>query len=282
MALALEILKRIPHTALRSRPPFRQEQPSLASADGVSFACAFYNIKLDDDALSTTVKRSAVPLITAFEDGISLSTVAAKAILSGDKDRAPRDILLSSLSLLDLLVSRLEELTIPLVAAWQPTSWLSTMLNCLQQKVRPTFFARTPVVTFGIDCRLHHHRPLFDDCHQDSPGGETGACIFAQQAIIHNNRGQRGTSCDISATLHHTHQLQLLWYLRPSYTAYHTRAVNLIWTLERLGTQPHVESVIAQSLSARHPTELQDACEAFGILWRLTGTRFDLSRLSYY
>ena len=64
---------------------------------------------------------------------------------------------------------------------------------------------------------------------------------------------------------------QLLHYLRPSFSAYHMRAVNLIWSLERLNTQPLVESVIAQSLSSRHPSELQDACEAFGVLWRLTG-----------
>lgn len=49
------------------------------------------------------------------------------------------------------------------------------------------------------------------------------------------------------------------------------RAVNLIWSLERLSKQPHVEAVISQSLSATQPAELQDACEAFGVLWRLTG-----------
>lgn len=80
----------------------------------------------------------------------------------------------------------------------------------------------------------------------------------------------------------HTHRIQLLWYLRPAYTAYHSRAVTLVWSLQRLGTQPHVESVIAQSLSARLPVELQDACEAFGVLWRLTGTCHDLSCLACY
>lgn len=148
LALALEILKRIPPAALRSRPPLHQEQSSLADADTVLFACAFYNVKSDGHVVSSTTKRSAVPFVTAFEDAIFLSTAAAKAILSGDKSRAPRDILLLSLSLLDLLVSRLdEESNTPFVADWEPTSWLSTMLDCLQQKVRLTFFEGRPVVT---------------------------------------------------------------------------------------------------------------------------------------
>lgn len=68
------------------------------------------------------------------------------------------------------------------------------------------------------------------------------------------------------------HVSQLLRYLRPTTSAYHVRAVNLIWSLERLSTQHHVESVIAESVSFRQPNNLQDACEAFGVLWRLTGT----------
>ena len=69
-----------------------------------------------------------------------------------------------------------------------------------------------------------------------------------------------------------THSFQLLRYLSPTFSSYHMRAVDLIWSLERLSTQPHVESVIAQSLSVRQVSELQEACEAFGVLWRLTGT----------
>ncbi len=282
LALALEILKRIPHIALRSRPPLRQEQSSLADADVVSFACAFYNVKSDGGSLSSTTKRSVVPFVTAFEDAISLSTITAKAILSGDKDRAPRDILLFSLSLLDLLLSRLddESNSTPFVAAWEPNSWLSTMLDCLQQKVRLTFILRTPIVTFEIDCQLQHRRPLHYDCHQDSSDGEIGACFFAHQTFVYGNHGQRGMPCSVLVTPMRTHKSQLLWYLRPSYTAYHSRAVNLVWSLERLGAQPYVESVIAQSLSARLPTELQDACEVFGVFWRLTGMCHHLSYFS--
>ncbi|KAI1794036.1 Dopey, N-terminal-domain-containing protein [Ganoderma leucocontextum] len=238
LALALVISKRIPHSALRSRPPLRQEHSSLADADVVSFACAFYNVKSDDSSLSSTTKRSAVPFVTAFEDGISLSTIAAKAILSGDKDRVPRDILLSSLSLLDLLVSRLdEESNTPFVAAWEPASWLSIMLDCLQQKT-VSFTTVDRFITIAI--KIHRTERL-------------------EPAFLLNKRSYMATMVNV-----------LLWYLRPLYTAYHTRVVNLIWSLERLGTQPHVESVIAQSLSARLPSELQDACEAFGVLWRLT------------
>lgn len=44
-----------------------------------------------------------------------------------------------------------------------------------------------------------------------------------------------------------------------------------MWTLEKSSRTPHVESLIAKSLSARQSEEAQEACEAFGVLWRLTG-----------
>lgn len=53
--------------------------------------------------------------------------------------------------------------------------------------------------------------------------------------------------------------------------AYHMRATSLIWSLDKISNSQHIESVIAKSLSAQDVTTVQEACEAFGVLWRLTG-----------
>ena len=77
LALEVEILKHIPHTALESRPPLPQGRSSAPDVDALSYACAFYDIQLDDIALLTATKRSSIPFISAFEDSICLSTLAA-------------------------------------------------------------------------------------------------------------------------------------------------------------------------------------------------------------
>ncbi|EJF67133.1 hypothetical protein DICSQDRAFT_151482 [Dichomitus squalens LYAD-421 SS1] len=238
LALELEILTRIPPAALKSRPSLRQKRSSVTDSDAVSFACGFYDINLDDSALPEASKRSAIPFVTAFEDIISLSTVPAKVLLTGDKDRPLRDILLSSLSVLDMLVGRLDQETDTVfVTKWEPTSWLSILLQSLQEK-NVSFTIVDRFLTAAI--KIHQTERL-------------------EPAFSLSRRSHIETVVNV-----------LLRYLRPSYTAYHARVVNLIWSLERLSSQPHVESAIAQSLSARPADELQDACEAFGVLWRLT------------
>lgn len=85
-------------------------------------------------------KRSDIPFAVAFEDVVSLSSAAAKALLDGPADprlaRSQRDVLLLSLSLLDMLLSRQEdEGDVTFVVDWNPTGWLSTLLACLAQTV---------------------------------------------------------------------------------------------------------------------------------------------------
>lgn len=41
--------------------------------------------------------------------------------------------------------------------------------------------------------------------------------------------------------------------------------------LEDSANRPQVVSIIAQSLSSRDPHHVREACDAFGVLWRLTG-----------
>ncbi|THH33130.1 hypothetical protein EUX98_g1019 [Antrodiella citrinella] len=62
----------------------------------------------------------------------------------------------------------------------------------------------------------------------------------------------------------------LLRYLRPEWATYHMRSVSLIWLLERSSNTAHIESIISQTLSTNDPYDMQEACEAFGVLWRLT------------
>ena len=182
LALELEILKRIPPTALKTRPPLRQEHAAAADSDVISFACAFYSIKSDDDALPKVSKRSAIPFVTAFEDIVHLSTVATKALLAGDKDRVLRDILLSSLIALDLLVDRLDQETnTTFIADWEPTSWLSLLLQCLEEKVWFAFCCtEVPSDARAVDCWLHFRGSLRYGGDQDPPDGAVRALILSE------------------------------------------------------------------------------------------------------
>lgn len=64
---------------------------------------------------------------------------------------------------------------------------------------------------------------------------------------------------------------KLLDYLRPDFAAYHVRAVTLIWSLQESTTRPHVESILAQSMTSPESRNVSEAYEAFGVLWRLSG-----------
>lgn len=65
--------------------------------------------------------------------------------------------------------------------------------------------------------------------------------------------------------------LKLLAYLRSDYSPYHARAVTLIWSLESTSKKPHVESILAQTMTSPESRNVQESYEAFGVLWRLSG-----------
>lgn len=65
---------------------------------------------------------------------------------------------------------------------------------------------------------------------------------------------------------------RLLNYLRPDCAVYHVRAVNLIWSLEGATKRSRVESILAQAMTSPESRKEQEAYEAFGVLWRLTGS----------
>lgn len=65
---------------------------------------------------------------------------------------------------------------------------------------------------------------------------------------------------------------KLLDYLHTDFTVYHFRAVNLIWALQGSTTRPHVESILAQSMISPEARNVATSYEAFGVLWRLSGS----------
>lgn len=65
---------------------------------------------------------------------------------------------------------------------------------------------------------------------------------------------------------------KLLRYLRPDCSPYHVRSVNLIWSLDATTKKPHVESILAQTMTSPESRNIQESYEAFGVLWRLTGS----------
>lgn len=64
---------------------------------------------------------------------------------------------------------------------------------------------------------------------------------------------------------------QLFRFLNVDFAPYHVRTVHLIWMLESATTHDHVESIVAQSLTAPESRNVHEAYEAFGVFWRLTG-----------
>ncbi|CDO73123.1 hypothetical protein BN946_scf185007.g177 [Trametes cinnabarina] len=243
LSLLPEILTRLPPGALKSRPDLPGGKESfITQPNAVALACAFYGIRTDH---VLTMKRSvAVPFIISLEDALSLSHTAAKALLQGQGDgegdakiaRSKRDVLLHSLSLLDMLVTRLDdEADSSLTINWEPVSWTSTLLDCLEQR---------DVAFVTVD-----------------------RFIAAATKIHHKKRLQPGLDLDKRTSVVPLTRV-LLRYLRPSYSAYHMRAVNLVWSLQKL-SKHHVEAVISGSLASRQPADFQRACEAFGVLWRL-------------
>ncbi|KAI9057020.1 hypothetical protein FKP32DRAFT_1598504 [Trametes sanguinea] len=240
LSLLPEILKRIPLGALKSRPELPGRADLLASQpNAVALACAFYGITGEQ----VTMKRSvAVPFVISLEDALVLSNTAAKVLLEGDEDpqsaRSKRDVLLHSLSLLDMLVTRLgDEVDNPITVEWEPVPWMTTVLDCLEQR-NVAFVTVDRFIAAAT--KIHQKRRLQPGLDLDQR-----SCIIPMTRV-------------------------LLRYLRPSCSAYHMRAVNLIWSLQRLSKHPYVESIISQALASRQPADFQEACEAFGVLWRLT------------
>ncbi|KAH9948184.1 Dopey, N-terminal-domain-containing protein [Amylocystis lapponica] len=221
---------------LSSRPNLTAQPSSAVEELGpLSFACKFYGI--EGEFAHRTRTSPNIPFVAVFEDLVDISTLAAQGTLA-EVCGSVREVFALSLALLKSLVSRLGHMrSAPFVVTWDPDEWLSVLLPCLDHKTT-AFVTVDHIVTTVIQLQqVSQLEPQF---------------YIDDRATI--------------STMVNT----LLKYLRLPYAAYHMRTVTLIWSLESISRSPHVESVIAQNLSSRNSQAVQDACEAFGVLWRLT------------
>lgn len=144
-------------------------------------------------------QRSDIPFAVAFEDVVSLSSAAAKALLDGPADprlaRSQRDVLLLSLSLLDMLLSQQEDDgDVTFAVDWNPTGWLTTLLACLAQTVctdcgqcHCCAILSVPRSERGVrDCGSLHH-----SCDQDSSEKRIAARVQVGPACIYGTDDQR-------------------------------------------------------------------------------------------
>ncbi|KAH8099733.1 Dopey, N-terminal-domain-containing protein [Cristinia sonorae] len=239
LELLLGIFKHIPASALLQRPNSGRKEDSVPTAQGsYAFACAFYSLEVNE-ARCRTQEYSDSPLVIIYDALVQLNTTLGKNILTDTSDvNKSRQAYIHSLSLLTDVVKHLEHLQndSPSIT-WKPMEWLSVSLECISAKAA-SFSVVDGAITAII--RLHQANPL-------------------KPSFVIDNRQT------MTAML-----IPLLRYLRPEWTMYHMRSVTLIWLLERSFKTAHVESIISQTLSMLDPEQLQEACEDFGVLWRLT------------
>lgn len=132
LQLLIEVERNIP-TSVWQRSIFHDvEKPDYASPFGpYAQACKFYSVELDSEKHinSGHQRRSLIPLVTAVEDLLSLSTSLSRIWMdSTDHPDCAIESLLMTMTLLINLVNR--ESTI--VIAWQPSQWLDAILDTLQ------------------------------------------------------------------------------------------------------------------------------------------------------
>ncbi|KAF7968943.1 hypothetical protein HWV62_28842 [Athelia sp. TMB] len=248
LLLQEEILRHISIAALSKRPQINQgAQEATSSQSPYLFACTFYEIKPMPD-LATHRDSSVIPFTSVFQDLIHLSTVCGKQLKGTNNMALLQDVFAHLLLLIGDLVKKLEAKSIgPFDLAWQPRSWLSTILGTFEEETS-TFSTVDRIISLAI--ALHNTTALHPKLTID----------------------ERPTMNKMTR--------KLFKYLRPHCAVYHVRAVNLIWSLETATSgHPHTESIISQQMTCSEARDAQQAHEAFGVLWRLTGFRFKVPML---
>ncbi|KAG5220330.1 Dopey, N-terminal-domain-containing protein [Salix suchowensis] len=236
-ALKLEekILRQIPHVALMKRPELTASLQAETSVQRpYLFACSFYSIAPKRECGNPS-RSFDNPFITAFENLTMLTEICAHDLFK-DENRLQqiRECFAQLLLLVDRLVGRLST---TVTVAWVPSRWLAIILETLEQE--PSSFTVVDRVA-SLAVALHQMKGI-----------------------------EPRLSLDHRATMSKM-VTKLLRYLGPTYTAYHARAVSLLWALEASTTRSHVEAIIAQTMATTNPSDLQEAYDAFGVLWRLT------------
>ncbi|KAJ6623058.1 Dopey, N-terminal-domain-containing protein [Mycena sp. CBHHK59/15] len=239
LLLLEEMLRQIPHVALMQRPELSAELETAAKSQRpYVFAATFYGFKptLDTAAPSGLF---TVPFASAFQNLVALSINCSRFSSEGCDTPGPlREVSSQSLLILDRLVRRLDS---QITLTWNPDQWLSSALASLEhESCNFTMVDRTISLIVALHGTKGLHPRLLVD--------------------------ERPTMYKMVN--------RLLKYLRPNFAVYHVRSVNLIWSLEAATSRSHVESILAQTMTSPESRNVQEAYEAFGVLWRLTEDNF--------
>ena len=142
LILQEEILRHIPATALILRPRSQGDSETPPSQGPLEFACSFYGI---ENPFSISVQRTCVdePFVTNFEDLTFLTTNVATSLMSCTPDLAQplRGVFAQSILLIMRLLGRMDQrLDTPFDVDWNPSEWLSVVLESVDHPVRKIFW----------------------------------------------------------------------------------------------------------------------------------------------
>ncbi|TRM61588.1 hypothetical protein BD626DRAFT_598473 [Schizophyllum amplum] len=170
------------------------------------------------------------PYSSSFESLTAMTTHLTKSASS----EVAREIYSRMLSLLDELAGYL---TGPVKVAWNPEQWLTVALGALdQESTNFTIVDRTISLIVSL-CQAQTLEPTID---------------VDSRPVMYKMMSR------------------LLRYLRNDCAVYHVRTVSLIWALDDITPGSHIESIVAQTMTSPESRNVQEAYEAFGVLWRLT------------
>jgi hypothetical protein len=138
LILQEEILRHIPAIALISRPQSQGDPEILSTQGPLEFACSFYGI---ENPFSISVQRACVnePFVTNFEDLTFLTTNVATSLMSCTPELAQplRGVFAQSVLLIMRLLGRMDQrLDTPFDVDWNPSEWLSVVLESVEHPVR--------------------------------------------------------------------------------------------------------------------------------------------------
>lgn len=138
LILQEEILRHIPATALKSRHQPQENSRTPPSQGPLEFACSFYEIEKPSVG---PIQRTCVsrPFVSNFEDLISLTTVAATSLMSCTPELTQplRSAFAHSILLVMRLLGRMDQkLDAPFDVDWDPSEWLSVVLESVEHPVR--------------------------------------------------------------------------------------------------------------------------------------------------
>lgn len=138
LILQEEILRHIPATALKLRPQPQQKSQTSPPQGPLEFACSFYGIEKPPVG---PVQRGCVdkPFVTSFEDLIVLTTISATSLAGCAPELAHplRGTFTQSVLLVMRLLGRMDQkLDTPFDIEWNPSEWLSVVLESVEHPVR--------------------------------------------------------------------------------------------------------------------------------------------------